>query len=160
MAWDSQGSFNSGVKMRKFSIAWKGSKKPRKKRKFLFNAPNHTKRKFFSIQLSDELRKKYGRRNFPVRKGDKVKVMVGQFRKQTGNVSSLDTRRIKVNIEGIQNIRKSGARSFYPIHPSNLQIIDLNLEDKLRKKALERKKNGASKEIGSTKDLANKKKAK
>lgn len=146
--------------MKKFSNAWKGSKSPRKQRKYLFNAPSHVKRKFFSVQLSEELKKKHGKRSFPLRKGDKIKVMTGQFRGQTGTVSSLDTRRIKVNIDGIQNIRKSGSRSFYPIHPSNLQIIDLNLDDKLRKKALERNKNVASKEIGSTKDMANKKKAK
>ena len=36
----------------------------------------------------------------------------------------------------------------------------MKLEDKLRKKALERKKNVTPKEIGSTKDMANKKKAK
>ncbi|HLD15663.1 MAG TPA: 50S ribosomal protein L24 [Candidatus Nanoarchaeia archaeon] len=146
--------------MNKFSSAWKGSKNPKKKRKYLFNAPKHTKRKFFTVQLSEELRKKHGKRNFQLRKGDKVKIMIGQFRGQNGAVNSLDTRRIKVNIDGIQNIRKSGARSFYPIHPSNLQIIDLNLDDKLRKKALERKKNVTPKEIGSTKDMANKKKAK
>ena len=144
--------------MKEFSKSWRGSKNPKKKRKYLANAPNNLRRKFFSVMLLDELSKKYGRRNFPLRKGDKVKIMRGQFSGQTGNVNNLDTRRIKVNIEGIQNVRKSGARSFYPIHPSNLMIIDMNLDDKFRKKALERNKNVASKEIGSTKNLANKKK--
>ncbi|MBU2406429.1 MAG: 60S ribosomal protein L26, partial [Nanoarchaeota archaeon] len=42
----------------------------------------------------------------------------------------------------IENIRKDGTKAFYPIHPSNLMITELFLEDKKRKDALERKQNG------------------
>ena len=60
----------------KFSTKWKSSKQPRKQRKYLANAPLHLKKKFISVNLSKELRKKHGKRNVSLRKGDIVKIMV------------------------------------------------------------------------------------
>ena len=55
---------------KQFSTQWNASKQPRKQRKYLANAPLHKRHKFMSANLIKELRKKYGKRNFPVRKGD------------------------------------------------------------------------------------------
>ncbi len=122
-----------------FSRTWKSSKQPRKQRKYRHNAPFHILGKFVSANLSKELKEKYGRRNFGVRTGDKVKIMRGQFRKQIGKVEKMNIKEEKVYIQGIENIKKDGSKAFYPIHPSNLQIIELNLGDKKRKKSLETK---------------------
>lgn len=51
------------------------SKQPRKQRKARYNAPLHIRHKFMSAALSDELRDKYGKRSFPLRKGDTVRVV-------------------------------------------------------------------------------------
>ena len=73
-----------------FSTSWKSSKQPRKQRKYVYNAPNHIKKKLVSTTLSKELRKNYGKRNVPIRKGDKIKVLRGQFKGKTGEVTKVD----------------------------------------------------------------------
>ena len=55
---------------KKFSQHWKSSKQRRKQRKYLANAPLHTKNKFVSSNLAKGLRKTYGIRSLTLRKGD------------------------------------------------------------------------------------------
>lgn len=100
----------------------------------------HTKQKFLAATLSKDLRKKYGFRSIGVRKGDKVKIMRGQFKKKTGKIIRADLKKTKVYVEGIEHLKRDGTKAACPLHPSNLMIMDLNLEDKRRKKILERKK--------------------
>lgn len=123
----------------KFSKTWKRSKQPRKQRKYRYNAPLHIKTKFMSAHLSKELRQKHKKRSFSVRKGDKVKVMRGQFKKKTGKIERIDVKKSRVYITGIEFIKKDGTKTMYPINPSNLMIIELNLDDKKRSEALKRK---------------------
>jgi large subunit ribosomal protein L24 len=115
------------------------SSKARKQRKFLYNAPIHVRRKLLSAHLSKELQEKYKRRSFPVRVGDEVEVMRGEFKKRTGKVAKVDLKKYKVYIEGLTRKKVEGREKMVPIHPSNLRIINLNLEDKKRVEALERK---------------------
>jgi len=115
------------------------SSKARKQRKFLYNAPLHVRRKLLSAHLSKELQEKYKRRSFPVRVGDEVEVMRGEFKKRTGKVAKVDLKKYKVYIEGLTRKKVEGREKMVPIHPSNLRIINLNLEDKKRVEALERK---------------------
>jgi large subunit ribosomal protein L24 len=124
----------------KWSKHWKSSKQRRKQRKYIANAPLHIRKKLFSTNLSKDLRKKYNFRNIPLRKDDKVKVIRGQFKKHIGKVELLNYKKIKVYIEGINAVKKDGTKKFIPIHPSNLVIIELNLNDKKRKDIFERKK--------------------
>lgn len=123
----------------KWSKSWKASKQPRKQRKYLFNAPLHVARKFMSSTLSKELRSKHKKRNIPVRKNDKVKITAGQFKGKTGIITEVDVKHRKVYVEGIHQIKRDGTRIPYSIYPSNLTIIELNMEDKERKKTLEKK---------------------
>ena len=125
--------------MRKFSTAWKNSKKQSKQRKFRLNAPLHIKNKFLHSHLSKELRKKYGRRNISLRKGDKVRIMRGQFRKLEGKVESIDLKKTEVFISGVEVTKKDGNKKLLPLNPSNLLITELNLDDKFRQKFLEAK---------------------
>jgi|SRR3989338_5218269 len=125
--------------MKNFSMHWKESKNPRKQRKYMRNAPLHIRKKFMSCSLSKELRKKYGMRNIYLRKGDNVMATTGQFKKLTGKVNDVDMKNLRAYVDGAENIRKDGTKRFYPIHPSNLMIIELNIDDKKRKKILERK---------------------
>lgn len=116
------------------------SKQPRKQRKFLYNAPLHLRRKMLASHLSKELREKYKRRSFPVRKGDEVQVMSGKLKGRTGKISRINLKKYKIYIEGVTRKRTVGTEVQVPIHPSNLKIINLNLADKRRIKILERKK--------------------
>ena len=124
--------------MKFWSKHWKSSKKPRKQRKYVYHAPLHIRHKFLSTHLSKELREKYKKRAFPVRKGDEVQVMKGKFKKKSGKISRVDLNKIKVYIDGITRKKVDGSEVQVPIHPSNLKIINLNLEDKKRIKALTR----------------------
>ena len=126
-------------KMKKFSSSWKSSKKQKKQRKYVFKAPLHIKQKLVHAHLSKELRKKYSKRNSSVRKGDKVKVLRGQFKKHEGKVERVDLKNIKIFIAGVEKTKKDGNKALIGIHPSNLMIVDLNMDDKLRQKILERK---------------------
>jgi len=115
------------------------SSKARKQRKFLFNAPLHLRRKMISAHLSKELREKYNRRSLPLRKGDEVEIMRGEFKGKKGKISRVDLKNYKVYIEGITRKKTTGAEVLVPIHPSNLRIISLNLDDKKRVEAIEKK---------------------
>ncbi len=125
--------------MKEFSNKWKSSKKPKKQRKYLANAPLHKRKKFLSTHLSKELKEKYGKRNIPLRTGDSVKILRGQFKKRVGKITKIDLKNTKVFIEGIENLKRDGTKSSIPIAPSNLVIEKLNLDDKKRKIVLERK---------------------
>ncbi len=115
------------------------SKKPRKQRKFLIEVPLHIRRKIIAANLSKDLREKYKRRSLPLRKGDEVVVMRGEFRGRKGKVMRIDTKNYRVYVEGIVRKKSTGENVAVPIHPSKLRIINLNLEDTWRKKILERK---------------------
>ena len=124
----------------KFSVKWKASKQPRKQRKFRANAPLHLRHKAVSANLSKELKTKYKRKSFPLRKGDAVKVMIGEFKKKTGKISLVSLMKTRVAIEGLQKQKKDGTKVNVYFNPSNLQITELNLEDKERDKALRKGK--------------------
>jgi len=123
---------------KKFSKHWKSSKQPRKQRKYLANAPIHLKKKLMSANLSKELRKKYGKRSLPLRKGDDVKIMRGKFRGKKGKVINVKIKKQKIGIEGIQIKKQDGSKVNVPLKASNLQILELNLEDRKRNKILKK----------------------
>lgn len=124
-----------------FSTAWQSSKQPRKQRKFAANAPLHLKHKFLSANLSKDLRKQHGKRSFPVRKGDEVLVMRGEFKKKKSKISSVDVKRTRVALENLQRSKKDGTKVNVWFNPSSLQIISLNLDDKKRLAAMNRSQN-------------------
>jgi len=121
---------------KQFSSAWKASKQPRKQRKYRAEAPKHIKRKLISAHLSKELRQKYKRRAFAVRKGDTVKVMVGEFAGKSGKISIVDLMKMKVMIEGLQITKRDGSKANAPFNASNLMITELALDDKRRMESL------------------------
>ena len=122
---------------KKFSKKWIASKQPRKQRKFLANAPIHIKKKLLSVNLSKSLRKRYSTRNLVIRKDDTVKIMRGKYKKKQGKVTAVKTKMLKIYVEGIQIKKQDGSKVPVALRPSNLQIVELNLEDKKRSKFLE-----------------------
>ncbi|MBI5148390.1 50S ribosomal protein L24 [Candidatus Pacearchaeota archaeon] len=124
---------------KKFYKNWKKSEQKRKQRKYRFNAPLNIKRKFLSANLSKELRKKYSKRSFSLRKGDTVKVLSGKFKNRTGKIVGFN-KKLRVLVDGIQRIKRDGTKINLPLYPSKLQIIELNLDDKERMAALGRGK--------------------
>ena len=120
---------------KKFNNRWKASRQPKKQRKYLANAPLHIKRKFLSVNLSKDLRKKFGKRNLPLRKGDVVKIKKGKFKGKQGKIIEIRIKKEKIIVEGIQIKKRDGSKVNVRLRPQNLQIIELNIEDKKRLKA-------------------------
>lgn len=115
-----------------WSNAWKASSQKRKQRKFVFNAPLHVKHKLVNVNLAKDLKAEHSTRAVPVRVGDVVEIMAGQFKSTSGKVAKVSLGRTKVFVEGAVVKKRDGTEVQYPIHPSNLMITKLDLSDKKR----------------------------
>jgi large subunit ribosomal protein L24 len=115
-------------------------KNPGKQRKRLFNAPAHIRHKLMSAPLSSELAASRGVKTLPVRKGDTVRIMRGDNKGFEGKVSRVALKEYRIYMEGLTREKVDGTNIFLPIHPSKIQIRNLNLDDKWRKDILTRKK--------------------
>ena len=113
------------------------SRQPRKQRKLLYTAPLHKRRKWIAAHLADDLILKYKRRSLPVIKGDTVKVMRGDFKGYVGKVRSVDTKKGRLEVEGVVITKVDGKKVPRPVHASNVVITKLNLTDPWRRKKLE-----------------------
>ena len=114
-------------------------KNPRKQRKRLFNAPAHIRHKLMAASLSNELAASRGAKTLPVRKGDTVRILRGDNKGFEGKVSRVDLKAYRIYLEGLTREKVDGTNIFLPIHPSKVQIRNLNLDDKWRKDILTRK---------------------
>lgn len=126
-----------------FSASWKASKQPRKQRKYSANAPLHIKGRSLSANLAKPLREKHGLRSFRLRKGDKVKILRGQFKGKEGKIEDVDVKKLRVFVSKIEISKKDGSKARVPLRPSNLQILEFDRSDKKRVARLEKvKSNG------------------
>ena len=82
--------------------------------------------------LSKELKEKHGFRSIRIKKGDKIKVLRGQFKGVVGKVETVNTIRQRIFVTGVEQEKMDGSKALYPIHPSNVSIIELDLNDKRR----------------------------
>ena len=65
--------------------------------------------------------------------------MRGKFKGKEGKISQVMVKVSKAIIDGIQIKKKDGSKVNVKIEPSNLQLIELNLEDKKRLRRLTEK---------------------
>jgi ribosomal protein L24 len=66
--------------------------------------------------------------------------MRGDHKGFEGKITRVDTKKFRIYVEGLTREKVDGTTVFAPIHPSKVVITHLNLDDKWRKKVLERKK--------------------
>jgi len=116
------------------------TKDPSKQRKLLIEAPYHIRGKVMSACLSQDLRKSYGFRSLPIRVGDTVRILRGDYKGYEGRVTRVDRKKYRIYIDGVSREKADGTTVFVPIHHSKVEIIRLNLEDDWRKRILERKR--------------------
>jgi len=115
--------------------------KPTKSRNNLIhNATFHTRSKQSSSQLSEDLRKKYGKKSVRVIEGDSIKIVRGEFKGVDGKISKVSTKKSSVSVEGVKKEKTKGDKFDVYIHTSNLLVTGLNTEDKWRIAKLEGKK--------------------
>ena len=74
-----------------------------------------------------------------LKKGDSIKIMVGQFRNKTGKIEDVSVKKTLVYVSGIEIAKRDGTKARYPVNPSNLIITDVNMDDKMRNKSIKRK---------------------
>src|SRR5438309_10765921 len=106
--------------------------KPSKQRKMFFNAPQHKRRRRLAARLSDDLTKNHKVRRLPVRTGDSVRVMRGDFAGLEGKVQRVDYSNGRIFVEGMSREKAAGVASQLPIHVTKVRITNLNLSDKWR----------------------------
>jgi large subunit ribosomal protein L24 len=112
---------------------------PRKQRKERFTAPLHRRQKYMHSPLSKELRAELKKRNAQVRKGDTVRVARGDHAGAEGLVEEVNLKRCTIKVAGVSNFKADGTEVPRPIHPSNVIITKLDLEDAKREKIFERR---------------------
>lgn len=126
----------------------------RKSRKAYFTAASSVRRKLMSSHLSKELKEKHGVRAVPIRKGDEVVVVRGQNKTHTGKVLSVYRRRFCIHIERYTKEKSNGQTVPVPVHPSNVFITKLKMNED-RKNLLERKaQNNKNKGKYAKKDIS------
>ena len=113
--------------------------KPGKQRKRMYQAPLNERHRRFSAPLSSKLKDSHGTSSVPVRKGDTVMVMRGDRKGSEGKVTQIDRKKYLIFVDGATREKVDGTQIPVPIHPSKVMITRLNLDDKWRKKILERK---------------------
>jgi large subunit ribosomal protein L24 len=115
--------------------------KPTKMRNnLIYRATFHTRSKQLGSQLSEDLRKKYGKKSVRVIEGDSIKIVRGEFKGVDGKISKVSTEKSSVAVEGVKKEKTKGDKFDVYIHTSNLLVTDLNTEDKWRMAKLEGKK--------------------
>ncbi|MHA1195567.1 MAG: 50S ribosomal protein L24 [Promethearchaeota archaeon] len=117
------------------------SKQPRKQRKALYNYKNHQRSKLLSTRLADFLRDQYGVKKLPLRVGDQVRVVKGEFKDFEGEVIEI-TKNLRAKIKECVFEKVDGTQFNPSIHISNLVITKFKDEKKMdpwRAKIIERK---------------------
>ena len=119
---------------------------PSKQRKEIYKAEGQKLRKLLAAPLSDELRAAQGRRSYPVRKGDTVKIVRGDFAGVEGKVTEIDTHGRRLFVEGVTREMTSGTSTNVSVHSSKVMITKLNLDDKWRAESIKLTPTTANKE--------------
>lgn len=94
----------------------------------------HVLSRMVSAPLSDELKAKNKIRCVRVKKGDRVKIMRGDYKDIEGKVNKVNLKTGYVTVEGLTREKVKGENIPVKVHSSKLQVIALELGDKLRAK--------------------------
>ncbi|PPQ89150.1 hypothetical protein CVT25_006522 [Psilocybe cyanescens] len=113
----------------------------RKSRKAHFAAPSSIRRKIMSSALSKELRAKHNARSLPVRKDDEVRIVRGKYKGREGKVTQVYRKKWVIHVDRVQRDKSNGATAPIGIHPSNVVITTIKLDND-RRAILERKSSG------------------
>jgi large subunit ribosomal protein L24 len=115
----------------------------------LYKASKHLLSKQLGSHLAKDLKEKHNCKSMRVIEGDSVKVLRGEFKGIEGKVTNVSTEKRGIAIEGIKREKLKGGNVDIYIHPSNVVITSLNLEDKWRVNRLEGQKTKTPKPVAT-----------
>ena len=112
--------------------------KPTKIRNYqIYRAPYAVKSNQVGSPLSEELRKKYGKRSVRVVVDDSVRIIRGEYKGIDGKVTKVSIMKNSIAIEGIKREKLKGEKTDVYIPASNVVVTGLNTDDHWRKTKLE-----------------------
>ncbi len=111
------------------------SKKPVKQRNALRNVKNHQVSKLFTVPLDEGLQIEHGVKRMPLRVGDSVRIISGEFEGIEGKLLSIDKKTRKVTIEEATLQKRDGSNYYVPIAVSKLILT--KFEEKKAKKKID-----------------------
>lgn len=117
------------------------------RKRMLYKASKHLLSKQLGSHLAKDLKEKHNCKSMRVIEGDSVKVLRGEFKGIEGKVTNVSTEKRGIAIEGIKREKLKGGNVDIYIHPSNVVITSLNLEDKWRVNRLEGQKTKTPKPV-------------
>lgn len=109
---------------------------PRRQRKAGFTADLFERHRRMAVPLSRELRARYGRRQFPLRKGDTVRILSGSYVGREERVAKVDLRGYSVTLDNVTGKTADAKLKPLAIRPSHLVLTRLNLSDAWRRRLL------------------------
>ncbi|MFQ1020432.1 50S ribosomal protein L24 [Tardisphaera saccharovorans] len=117
------------------------SKKPSTQRLVLqtFRDDPFHRKYLVNAHLSSSLRGRLGIRSMPVREGDTVRIVKGDYAGRHGRVRAVHRELGKIEVVGITEKSGKGDTIYPKISISNVEITRLNLRDKWRRKIISRK---------------------
>ncbi|HEV2519586.1 MAG TPA: 50S ribosomal protein L24 [Thermoplasmata archaeon] len=112
------------------------SRQPRRQRLARFEADHFERRRRMAVPLSREMRRRYGRRSLPVRKGDTVRILSGSYKGREERVAKVSRRDYSVTLDNVTT--KTGDQKLkpLPIQLTHLVLTRLNLSDAWRRRVL------------------------
>ncbi len=113
-------------------------KSPGKQRAQIYKSPLHSHKNMLKCRLDEFLREEYSMRSLVPKSGDLVRIMRGQFRDTEGKIVRIDYDKIRVYVDSATTTKSDGKETQIPIHPSNVMLVKLELNDE-RKELLARK---------------------
>ena len=114
------------------------SKSPRKQRRRIRNAAHHERKSMLKCRLDEFLQEEYGLRSLVIKTGDLVRIMRGQFRDTESKVTGVSYKKGVVYLDSSTITKADGKEAQVPVHPSNLMLVKLEIDDE-RKALIEGK---------------------
>jgi large subunit ribosomal protein L24 len=119
----------------------KTTSQPSKQRKNIWSGSFLRLNRQLSASLSSSLQTRYGIKSLPVRKGDAVRIVRGDFTGIEGKVTEVDRTRSRLFVEGVTRDKVSGTSTKMSVHASKVEITNLSLDDRWRSRSVEKRKN-------------------
>ena len=109
---------------------------PRRQRLARFTADHFERRRRMAVPLSRELRRRYSRRNLPIRKGDTARILSGSYKGREERVAKVDRRSYAVTLDNVTTKTADQKLKPLPIQLTHLVLTRLNLAAPWRRRVL------------------------